>query len=108
MHKLILPGIRCVDHKNGNGLDNRRCNIREASLADNQHNMRLSIRNKSGYKGVCWDKYAKKWRAMIGVKGRLKNLGSFTTPQEAAAAYNNAATSLYGEFSRLNKIQEIL
>jgi hypothetical protein len=85
MHRLILavgPGQR-VDHRNGKGLDNRRCNLRLVTNALNQANRR-QVRSASGFKGVTWRNG--KWRAYITVGQRSISLGSFATPEEAARA----------------------
>src|SRR3990172_3465377 len=64
-----------VDHINGNKLDNRWCNLREATMAQNKANEGLRSSNTSGLKGVSWHKAAKKWRAYIGATG--EHLGLF-------------------------------
>ena len=106
MHRLILgcgPGEE-VDHRNGNGLDNRRGNLRPATHALNQANVRR-VRAKSGFKGVSrWVRPSPRpWRAHITVKGRMKFLGAFATPEEAARAYDAAARELFGEFACTNE-----
>jgi hypothetical protein len=109
MHRLILgapPGVQ-VDHRNGDGLDNRRGNLRLASHAENQHNQKLSrINNTSGYKGVTWSKERRKWRAQIGVDGKTHYLGYYNNKLDAARTYNAAAEKLFGPFARLNSIPE--
>ena len=104
LHRLLLPNAICVDHKNGSGLDTRRLNIREASRSNNSHNRSQAINNTIGYKGVYKDKDTPKWKAAIGFNGKLKHIGVFNTPQEAAYAYNCAATLLHGAFAKLNNI----
>lgn len=105
MHRAILgvtdPRI-LVDHKNRNGLDNRRDNIRVASRAQNMHNRISSSNNTSGYKGVHWDKRKEKWIAAIGIDGRRKHLGNFDSSEDAARAYDQAARELHGNFALLN------
>jgi hypothetical protein len=104
MHRIILDapgGIEC-DHVNGNGLDNRRCNLRLATTAENQHNQGQRSDNTSGYKGVTWDATGRKWRAQIKVAGREIYLGLFTDKILAAQAYNTAATKYFGEYARMN------
>jgi hypothetical protein len=105
MHKVILrvPRGFVVDHINGNTLDNRRANLRIATLAQNA--MNSSRRGKAGsskYKGVSWDGRAKKWRAMIHVHGRPMYLGGFDDEVEAAKAYDGAARIYQREFAVLN------
>jgi uncharacterized membrane protein YqaE (UPF0057 family) len=77
-----------IDHVNGNRLDNRLCNLREATQRMNAQNRRtLPKTNKSGFLGVCWHKHSRKWVAQTWINGRLTCLGYFTKPEEAHAAY---------------------
>jgi hypothetical protein len=89
-----------IDHANGDTSDNRIANLRDATFSQNGGNMRMPQRNKSGFKGVSWDKRRKKWAAQIGVRGNYYNLGSFNTAEEAHDAYCRAAARLHGEFAR--------
>lgn len=92
------------DHKDRNGLNNQRSNLRIATSSQNNCN-RLSLKNvTSEYKGVGWHKSTNKWCAYIG-KGKDQFwLGLFDTEIEAAIAYNKKATQLHGEFAILNLI----
>jgi hypothetical protein len=102
MH-IVIFGDRYVDHRNGNGLDNRRSNLRKATIAQNNMNRPPQSRNTSGFKGVFWfPKGNKNWRAMVRHEGRLIHLGLFHTREDAAAAYDAAAIDLFGEFARPN------
>lgn len=107
MHRLILqppPGLR-VDHKNGNGLDNRRSNIRLATASQNQQNKPVSTLNRTGFKGVSRapkPNLRRPFYVQLKIDGRRKNIGWFATAEEAAAAYDKAASELYGEFACLN------
>lgn len=104
MHRQILgckPGD-IVDHANGNGLDNRRSNIRIASASQNASNRRKSSGTSSQYKGVDWHKASNKWRARIAVEGRTYTLGYSDSQEELAAMYDEAARKLHGEFARTN------
>lgn len=92
------------DHKNHNGLDNRRDNLRSCDNTRNCHNTRLRPSSTSGAKGVSWDDEAMRWRARITVNGKVKHLGRFGFKEQAAAAYNEAAKKYFGEFAHLNKI----
>lgn len=79
-----------MDHKNRIRYDNRIENVREATFADNLQNTGQYKTNKSGYRGVCFDKRSKKWRATIAVHHKQKYLGLFDTPEEAHEAYLKA------------------
>ena len=104
MHRLLL-GINersiVVDHKNGNGLDNRRCNIRPCTQSQNLMN-RACFRGISKFIGVTWDKINNKWYASITKDKKLKNLGRYEYEKDAANAYDKAAITLHGEFAKLN------
>lgn len=107
MHRVILnppPGMES-DHINGDGLDNRRCNLRSCTHQDNIRNRRKKAKASSRYKGVWWAKAGRKWRAGIWIKGKTKHLGRFTEEDEAARAYNVAAREHFGEFACLNVIR---
>lgn len=107
MHALIM-GASGIDHINGNGLDNRRGNLRRISGNGNYFNMKLSTRNRSGFKGVCWSPRRKMWRAAIGQHGRQFLLGHFKDIEAAARAYDKAAVELFGEFAKTNKALGLL
>lgn len=103
MHKLLMNPKKgmVVDHINGNTLDNRRCNLRICTQADNAKNSKTPKSNTSGYKGIV-KKSSTRWQAIITSDGKRINLGSFPTPEEAYAAYCKAALELHGEFARLS------
>lgn len=105
MH-TFLTGWQLVDHANGNGLDNRRSNLREATVSQNSANSRRSTRNRSGFKGVSWDKARSKWRATIQFDGHYRNIGRYPSAEDAARAYDAAAREHFGEFARLNFPEE--
>ncbi len=98
MHNLIT-GWPYVDHINGDGLDNRRSNLRAASHALNMANQRPSKSNTSGFKGVT---RKRNWVAQIRVGGHQRHIGTFHTAEEAARAYDREAVAAWGEFARLN------
>lgn len=105
LHRFILaaPASLCVDHADGDGLNNTRSNLRVCTPAENSQNQKAQRQLKSSpYKGVSWDKRVEKWQAYIKKEGRKQSLGYYTCEDEAAAAYNVAALSLFGVFARLN------
>lgn len=104
MHRLIMgdPHGMQVDHIDGDGLNNRRTNLRTATNQQNSWNDGKRSTNKSGYKGVSWKSRNKKWVAQIGAGGVKRHLGLFSSATEAARAYDAAAREEFGEFARLN------
>lgn len=100
MHRLILGLAHSspeVDHRNHNTLDNRRCNLRIATVIQNQGNSRKRAGCTSQYKGVCFVKG--KWRSAIRINRRVTYLGSFTSEVDAAICYAEAAHQHFGEFA---------
>ena len=98
MHRLILnaPKGMEVDHINGNGLDNRKENLRCVSRRQNTQN-RKNQKKYSEFPGVTWDKSRNKWKADIHIKGSNLFLGRFDDEREAAKAYERACRELVGE-----------
>lgn len=105
LHRLLLsapPGL-LVDHRNLNGLDNRRDNLRLCTPVENNANQQAQINNRSGYRGVHQQtSTTSPWRARIQINGKTRHLGCFADAWDAAQAYNTAATEVYGEFALLN------
>jgi hypothetical protein len=100
MHRFVMGfPAGSVDHKNRNGLDNRRHNLRLASQAENNANRGVNRNNTSGFTGVHWEKDRKKWRAAISKGGKHFRIGSFTTKKAAARAYADALVAIYGDFA---------
>lgn len=79
-----------IDHINGVKTDNRIANLRVVTNQENNRNRPMRRDNSSGVTGVCWHKGINKWCANVRVDGKLKNLGSFNTIEEAAAARKQA------------------
>lgn len=101
MHRAILnaPQGEKVDHRDGDGLNNRRQNIRLATSAENNANMVVSRRNKLGVKGVSTEKSGR-FSASIQKDRQKLHIGTFNTPEEASAAYFGAARMLWGDFAK--------
>jgi len=102
MHREIVktPEGLMTDHINHNGLDNRRENLRICTNQQNQWNQKL--KGMSSYKGVVWNKNAKKWYARIKKFGKIIHIGTFLDEEEAARAYDGKAKELFGKFANLN------
>jgi len=89
----------CVDHKNGIKNDNRKENLRSASMQENMRNRGTQKNNTSGFKGVGFHKVSGRWKSSIKVNGKSIQLGFFKTPEEAHLAYCIACKKYHGEFS---------
>ena len=102
MHRVIMnnPYGMMVDHKNMDGLDNRKKNLRVCSQSQNAQNSSKRIDNTSGIKGVSWATRDNRWKAQIRVNGKRIHLGYFISKHEAARAYCIAAKNYHGEFAR--------
>ncbi len=104
LHRVVLdaPKGKQVDHINGDGLDNRKENLRICTNAENNRNRRPYPYGDSKFKGVSWAKRDEKWRATIKMNGKRIHLGYFTREIDAANAYDAAAIERFGEFARTN------
>ncbi len=105
MHRFIMnaPEGMVVDHKNHDGLDNRKANLRISTIAQNNYNsLKGFYKGSSKYRGVSYDKKTKKWRATIYFENKKIHLGMFTDEKDAARAYDAAAIKYYGQFALRN------
>jgi len=108
MHRQIMrvPDGMVCDHINGNGLDNRKANLRPGTYAQNSWNRaKTKVKSYSKYKGVSMRKKDRKWEAQICVNGKRIHLGRFKNQIEAAKAYDAAAKKYHGVFAVLNFLE---
>lgn len=102
MHRYIFGTTEAlVDHINHDTLDNRRANLRAATVAQNGQNTRTPKNNKTGYKGVSWDKENNKFLVVIRHNGKHMHVGRRNTAEAAYALYCETAQRLHGEFACL-------
>lgn len=92
--------IRQIDHKDGDRLNDRWDNLREAGTGENARNRKTPTNNTTGFKGVSMDKKTGRFRATICHNGRWISLGFFASAIEAHKAYIAKASELFGEFAR--------
>lgn len=104
MHRAIMgsQGVMVIDHIDCNGLNNRRCNLRFATQSQNLQNQRTRLVNKSGIKGVSWDRNTSKWRAQISAQGKKISIGYFESKELAQSAYSEASKSMHKDYSRVS------
>lgn len=104
LHRFIMnaPKDKLVDHINGDGLDNRRVNLRLCTKSENMRNRNKTKINKSGYKGVYFETQTNKWKAQINIDGKNVNLGRYPSPILAAKAYDKACKKFHGNFGKTN------
>lgn len=109
MHRVIMnpPAGALIDHINGNGLDNRRSNLRTCTHAENLRNRKAPRNNTSGYRGVVWNSISKNWVAQIESSGKSIYIGRFDDIVEAAIAYDEKARELWGEFYSMPNIIQL-
>ena len=103
MHQLLAKkyGFKNeADHINGFTYDNRLRNLRDVNRCDNMKNTRLYDNNKSGYKGVCYNKRQKQWTAYINHNKKHIHLGTFDSKNEAIKIRKAAERKYFGEYLR--------
>lgn len=101
-HRLIMncPDDMQVDHINGNTLDNRKCNLRVVTNRQNSINSAIPKSNKSGYKGIYFDKSRNKWVANIKINYKTIFLGRFENIEDAIKVRQKAEIEYFGEYRR--------
>jgi hypothetical protein len=110
MHRQILCAlpVETIDHKNHDTLDNQRLNLRISTDSQNAGNRIMSSANTSGFKGVCYDRRAGRWKALIQRNGKLLNIGNYKNKLDAAKAYDVEAVKFFGEFAFTNSMMGLL
>lgn len=106
LHRYIMNchinDLSIIDHINGDTLDNRKCNLRKCTIAENSRNSMLSISNTSGYKGVSFFKQREKWKAEITLNSKTYHIKYCDDLVEAARFYDMFALYFYKEYARTN------
>ena len=103
MHHGDIPENMVVDHKDNDKTNNLISNLQAISQNNNVKKQKLHEQNKSGYRG-CRKIAEGQYRAQISVNGTNNYIGTFSTMEDAARAYNGVARILYGDFAVLNKV----
>jgi hypothetical protein len=109
MHRVIMERVlgrplskgEDVDHIDTDGLNNTRANLRVATRSQNKANSRVHLDSRTGFKGVTYRPDCRNhYQAQIQINGVKKHLGRFETPEQANAAYVEAAKEAFGDFAR--------
>ena len=105
MHRLVTncPADMLVDHANHNTLDNQRSNLRICTETQNHGNMVVRKDSKTGYKGVKWNDFRKRWYVEVKHKDYGHVRGRFKSLKDAVDFYNENALEMFGEFALLNQ-----
>jgi hypothetical protein len=112
MHRVVTNAPegssgQMVDHKDGDGLNNQRENLRLGTSGQNQQNRHRLTTNTSGYRGVTWHRRLGKWQAQIKLDNKNMYLGVFEHAEDAARAYDKKAEEVFGEFAVPNLQKEM-
>jgi hypothetical protein len=107
MHRLVLKvKSHFIDHKDGDGLNNQKSNLRLCNRFQNGQNRKVQ-KHSSPYKGVTWFEPAKSFQVKIQINGTRKFLGYVKDPTEGAKIYDAAAIRYFGSFARTNQHIEV-
>ena len=108
MHRVLLAATGKVfgDHRDGDGLNNQKFNLRPATRSQNMANRKLHSNNPSGFKGV--RRHKRGWQARLRHNSKEVHLGYFVDRITAARAYDKAAVELFGEFAKTNEMLGLL
>ena len=105
VHRLVAEAFllnpenkKCIDHIDGDTINNKLINLRYATNQENSFNQKLSVHNTSGSKGVCYDKSKKKWKSSIKLNSKSIHLGYFERIEDAIQARQIKANEMFGEF----------
>jgi hypothetical protein len=102
LHNLIMGSNKMTDHINGNGLDDRKINLRHCTNAENSQNSRPAKNKSSKFKGVSYFRHCKRFSSQIRINGTPIVIGYFINELDAAKAYDEEARKHFGEFARVN------
>lgn len=102
LHHAVIGKKIKTDHKDGDGLNNQRHNLRPATSRQNGANRRKRFGCSSRFKGVSWNKRSNCWLVHFGPSNRRQHIGCFVDEIEAARAYDRCALEAFGEFAKLN------
>jgi len=104
LHRMVMgaPILRLVDHIDGDGLNNRRSNLRICTRSQNMGNSRQHCDASGKFKGVYYERNSGRYVAQICCRRRRTKLGRFATPLDAARAYDTAARAAFGDFAKTN------
>lgn len=103
IHRLIMDFPKEIDHINGNKFDNRKCNLRIVTRQQNIFNSIKRKNNRSGFKGISFDKESGKYKVVITISGKRHDFGRYKTPEEAGEVYKKASLKLHKEYSVFNR-----
>ena len=102
LHRLLMDFPEEVDHINGNGLDNRRRNLRAVTHTQNMQNRRRHKNNKTDLKGVQREKGRNRYKVRITANKTVYRLGAYQTREEAGLVYDIASSLLHKDYGRAN------